>query len=78
MEYLEPLLKLVNIDPALLAKIGPIVLLVMGCLSGVAVILNAFAKFFNKGGLGKASGIIGKINEYLQKLNDFFSGNVKH
>jgi hypothetical protein len=76
---MESLLALVNIDPALLAKIGPIVLLVMGCLSGVAVILNAFANFFNKkASLGKVAAVMAKINEYLQKINDFLSGNVKH
>lgn len=75
---MDALLQLVNIDPALLAKIGPIVLLVMGCLSGIAVILNAFAKFFSNGAVGKAGSLMGKAVELLQKLNDFLSGNVKH
>lgn len=76
---MDALLQLVNIKPEMLAQIGPIVLLVMGCLSGIAVILNAFAKFFagNKG-LGTASGIMGKAVALLQKLNDILSGNVKH
>jgi len=75
---MEQLLSLVNINPALLAQIGPIVILVMGILSGSAVILNAIAKFTKTDADDKASGVLAKVIAAGQKLVDFFSGNVKH
>lgn len=75
---MDSLLQLVNVDPALLAKIFPIVLLVMGVLSGVSVILNAISKFTATDADDKAASFVGKIVEYGKKVVDFFSGNVKH
>lgn len=75
---MEQLLGIINIKPELLAQIGPIVILVMGILSGLAVILNAIAKFTKTDADDKASGVLGKVIAAGQKLVDFFSGNVKH
>lgn len=75
---LEAILGMANIDPALLAKVMPIVLLVMACLSGAAVILRGIAKFTASDKDDKASGIVDKILGYAHKLIDIVSGNVKH
>lgn len=75
---MDQLLQLINVDPALIGKIVPIVVLVMGCLSGVGMILNAIAQFTPSDVDNKFAGIIAKVVEYLKKVVDFFSGNVKH
>lgn len=75
---MEQLLSIININPTLLAQIGPIVILVMGILSGAALMLNAIAKFTKTDADDKAVGILGKVIAAGQKLVDFFSGNVKH
>mgnify|MGYP001203933758 CR=1 FL=1 len=75
---LDSLFSLLSIDPALLAKILPIIVLCMGILSGLAMVLNAVAKFTKGPGDDKAAGILGKVIEFMQKLIDFISGNVKH
>lgn len=75
---MDSLLGLINVDPALLAKIAPIVILVMGILSGLALILNAVAKFTKTDADDKAAGVVQKIIAAGQKVVDFLSGNVKH
>lgn len=75
---MEQLLALVNIKPELLAQVGPIIILVMGILSGCAVGLSAIAKFTKTDADDKAAGVLAKVIAAGQKLVDFFSGNVKH
>lgn len=75
---MNQLLEIINIKPELLAQIGPIVILVMGILSGLALMLNAIAKFTKTDADDKAVGILGKVIAAGQKLVDFFAGNVKH
>lgn len=75
---LDSLFGLLNIDPVLLSKILPIVILCMGILSGLAMVLNAVAKFTKTDADDKAVGIVGKVLELLKKIVDFMSGNVKH
>lgn len=75
---MEQLLQIVNIKPELLAQIGPIVILVMGILSGLAMVLNAVAKFTKTDADDKAASVVAKVIAAGQKLVDFFSGNVKH
>lgn len=75
---MEGLLQLLNIDPALIAKLFPAMLLVMGILSGLAMILNAVAKFTKTDADDKVAGFVGKGIAYCQKVIDFFSGNIKH
>lgn len=75
---MDSLLSMINIDPSLIAKIVPIVVLTMGILSGSAMILNAVAKFTATDADDKAAGVVAKIIAVGQKLVDFLSGNVKH
>lgn len=75
---LDSLFSLLSIDPALLAKILPIVVLCMGILSGLAMVLDAVAKFTKTDADDKAVGFVGKGIDFLKKLIDFISGNVKH
>lgn len=75
---LDSLFSLLNVDPALLAKILPIVVLSMAILSGISVILNAVAKFTPGKGDDQAAGFLDKMIAFAQKLVDFISGNVKH
>ena len=75
---MDLILQLLSIDPALMAKIVPIVLLVLGCLSGVAMILHAVAKVTKIDADDKAVSILDKGLAVLQKIVDFLSGNVKH
>lgn len=75
---MDIMLSLLNIKPELIGSILPIVILTMGCLSGVATILAAISKFTKTDADDKASGTFGKIIEAGQKLIDFLSGNVKH
>lgn len=67
-----------NIDPALFAKILPIVLLTMGILSGISIVLNAIAKATKSEGDDKLAAKLQKILGFGQKIVDFISGNVKH
>lgn len=75
---IDSLFALLSIDPALLAKILPIMILCMGILSGLAIVLNAIAKFTKGSGDDKAASIVEKVIAFLQKVVDFASGNVKH
>lgn len=75
---MDLILQLLSIDPALMAKIVPIVLLVLGCLSGVAMILHAVSKVTKTDADDKAVSILDKSIAILQKIVDFLSGNVKH
>ena len=75
---LEAILGMANIDPALLAKVMPIVFLVMAILSGAAMILRGIAKFTASDKDDKAASIMDKVIGYAQKLVDILSGNVKH
>ena len=75
---MEALLQMVNIDPALLSKVVPIVLVVMGCLSGLAVALRAIAKLTASEVDDKAVSFLDKALAVGQKIVDFLSGNVKH
>jgi hypothetical protein len=78
MELLNNLLQLVNIDPAMLAKILPIVVLSMGILSGAYMILDAISKFTKSDADNKFVAYFGKVIDFGKKLVDFFSGNQKH
>lgn len=75
---LDSLFALINIDPALLAKILPIMILCMGILSGLAMVLDAVAKFTKSDADDKAVGFVAKAIDFLKKFVDFISGNVKH
>ena len=75
---LDSLFALINVDPALLGKILPIMVLSMAILSGISVILNAIAKFTPGKGDDQAAGLLDKVIAFAQKLVDFISGNVKH
>ena len=72
------LLNLVNVSPELLAKVVPIVLLTLGCMSGLSMMLNAIAKFTENKADDKVADIVAKLLSRLQKLVDLLSGNVKH
>lgn len=72
------ILSLLSIDPALLAKVAPIVILVMGCLSGCYMILEAVSKFTKSESDDKALGIFKKALDIFKKVTDFFSANIKH
>ena len=75
---MDSLLQLAHIDPALLAKIFPIVVLSMGILSGFAVSLKALAKFTKTDADDKAASFIDKAIAIGQKIVDFLSGNIQH
>jgi len=72
------ILNLIHVDPALLAKIFPIVVLSMGILSGCAVILKSVAKFTKTDADDKAVGFVDKAIAIGQKVVDFLSGNIQH
>jgi dimeric dUTPase (all-alpha-NTP-PPase superfamily) len=78
MELLNNLLQMVNVDPALFAKIMPIVVLSLGILSGVYMILDAISKFTKSDADNKIVAYFGKVIDLGKKLVDFFSGNQKH
>lgn len=75
MELLNGIL---NLDPALIAKVLPIMLLVNGCLAGVAMIISAIVKFTASKSDDKVADISNKVAGYAQKLVDILMGNVKH
>lgn len=75
---MDSLLSILNLDPSLMAKVVPIVVLVMGCLSGAAVILKAVAKVTKSDADDKAASLLDKAISLGQKVVDFLSGNVKH
>lgn len=78
MELLNNLLQMINVDPALFAKILPIVVLCMGILSGAYMILDAISKFTKTDADNKIVAGFGKVIEFGKKFVDFFSGNQKH
>jgi hypothetical protein len=75
---MESLLQLVHVDPALLAKIFPIVVLSMGILSGIAVSLKAVASFTSTKADDAAASFLDKAIAIGQKIVDFLSGNIQH
>jgi hypothetical protein len=75
---MEMLQGLINLDPALIGKVLPIMLLINGCLAGLAMILNAVVKFTKSSSDDKAGSIANKVVGYSQKLVDILMGNVKH
>jgi hypothetical protein len=78
MELLNNLLQMINVDPALLAKILPIVVLSMGIMSGIYMMLDAISKFTKTDADNKFVAYFGKVIEFGKKFVDFFSGNQKH
>lgn len=78
MELLNNLLQMINVDPALFAKILPLVILSMGILSGCYMILDAISKFTKTDADNKLVAAFGKFMEFAKKFVDFFSGNNKH
>lgn len=78
MELLNNLLQMINVDPALFAKILPIVVLSMGILSGCYMILDAISKFTKTDADNKIVAVFGKVIDFGKKFIDFFSGNQKH
>lgn len=75
MELLNGIL---NLDPALIAKVLPIILLVNGILAGIAMIISAIVKFTASKSDDKVGEIGNKVAGYAQKLVDILMGNVKH
>lgn len=75
---LDSLLGLMNISPEMLMKIGPIVVLVMGIMSGLYMVLDAISKFTSTDADNKIVAVMAKIMEVIKKIADFFSGNMKH
>lgn len=66
------------LDPAMIAKVLPIIILVNGCLAGLAIILNAVAKYTKSDADDKAASIFAKVLGGLQKIVDMISANPKH
>jgi hypothetical protein len=72
------ILSMFNIDPEMLMKVGPIVVLVMGCLSGLYMILDTVSKFTKSDADNKIVAVMAKVMDVMKKIADFFSGNMKH
>lgn len=66
------------IDPSMIAKVLPIIILVNGCLFGAYKVLEAVSKYTSTDADDKAVGVFGKVLGGLQKLLDAISANPKH
>ena len=66
------------LDPALIAKVLPIIVLINGCLFGLFKILEAIAAFTPSDTDNKIAGWLGKGVTALQKLIDIAGFNPSH
>lgn len=66
------------LDPSMIAKVLPIMILVNGCLFGAYKILEAVAKYTATDADDKAASVMGKVIGGIQKLIDIAMGNPKH
>ncbi len=66
------------IDPSLLLKVLPIIVLINGCLFGLYKILEAVSKYTSTDADDKAANIMGKVIGGIQKLIDVVMGNPEH
>ena len=66
------------LDPAMLLKILPIILLINGVMFGAYKVLEAISKFTKTDADDKAVGVFGKIIAGLQKIVDVIGMNPKN